>query len=485
MQNPNSKTALIVDLDGTLIRSDLLVESIFLFLRLYPLRFFSLIVWLFKGKVVLKKQLADVVSPLTSSLPYNKILLNWLKERRSQGAFLVLATASDIRLARSIAAHLDIFDDVLGTENINLSSSNKRHALVEKYGQHGFEYVGNAKADLAVWESSSTIHVANPEFGVLKAANRIHEIHGNTMGQIFDDRPNYLRSARKAIRMHQWAKNVLIFLPLLASHRFLEIPLIEIGLTAFLCFGLCASSVYLLNDLLDIQDDRLHVSKNARPLASGAFPMLHAIVLIPILLAISFALALWLLPIKFTLYLLGYYLLTMAYSFWLKRIVMIDVVSLALLYSVRVVAGGAAMALGTTFWVLTFCLFIFLSLAFVKRYTELFHARSKGLLDKTSGRGYYPTDFEMLASLGSASGYISVLVLALYINEPTTGLLYHSQKWLWVTCPLLLFWISRVWLLAHRGQMNDDPIVFALRDKVSRIMVVAFILVFYLAAIYG
>ncbi|AXI04273.1 UbiA family prenyltransferase [Aquirhabdus parva] len=485
MQNPDNKTVLVVDLDGTLIRSDLLIESIFLFLRLYPLQFFSLILWLFKGKVFLKRRLADLVCPSPNLLPYNKILLDWLSESRNKGSTLVLATASDIRLARSIAKHLAIFDDVLGTESINLSSSNKRHALVEKYGQRGFEYVGNSKADIAVWESASVIHIANPQCGVYKAANKTHEMHGNTMGQIFDDRPKYFRSARKAIRIHQWSKNVLIFLPLLASHRFFEIPLIQIGITAFLCFGLCASSVYLLNDLLDIEDDRLHVSKRNRPLASGAFPMIHAIFLIPLLLGISFSLALWLLPLKFTFYLLGYYLLTMAYSFWLKRIVMIDVVSLAMLYSIRVVAGGAAMALGTTFWVLTFCLFIFLSLAFVKRYTELFHARSKGLLDKTSGRGYYPTDFEMLASLGSASGYISVLVLALYINEPTTGLLYHSQKMLWVSCPLLLFWISRVWLLAHRGQMNDDPIVFALRDKVSRVMVVTFLLVFYLAAIYG
>jgi 4-hydroxybenzoate polyprenyltransferase len=202
----------------------------------------------------------------------------------------------------------------------------------------------------------------------------------------------------------------------------------------------------------------------------------------PVLLVGGFVLALWLLPIQFAGALAAYYILTLAYSLWLKRIVMLDVVTLAMLYIVRVIAGAAAMSLTATFWILTFCMFIFLSLAFVKRYTELCDARQRGKIENSSGRGYFPADFELLASLGGASGYISVLVLALYINEAASGTLYQSQEWMWAACPLLLFWLSRVWLLAHRGQMHDDPIVFALRDKVSRWIGVAFVVVFALAS---
>jgi 4-hydroxybenzoate polyprenyltransferase len=210
--------------------------------------------------------------------------------------------------------------------------------------------------------------------------------------------------------------------------------------------------------------------------------MLHALMLIPVLLIGAFVIALWLLPIQFAGVLAAYYILTLTYSLGIKRIVMLDVVTLAMLYTIRVVAGASAMSLTATFWILTFCMFIFLSLAFLKRYTELYDAHQNGKMEKTSGRGYYPTDFELLASLGGSSGYISVMVLALYINDAASSALYQSQEWMWAACPLLLFWISRVWLLAHRGQMYDDPIVFALRDKASRWIGAAFIAVFTLAS---
>jgi 4-hydroxybenzoate polyprenyltransferase len=336
--------------------------------------------------------------------------------------------------------------------------------------------VGNSTADLAVWKSASAVHIANPERGVLATARKIGSVE-----MVFENRPPYFRTLIKALRIHQWAKNLLLFVPLLASHRLMEAQLLWSGLLAFIAFGACASSVYLLNDLLDLPDDRQHPTKCNRPLAAGTLPILHALFLIPVLLFGAFVVALWLLPIQFAGVLAAYYILTLAYSLWLKRMVMLDVVTLAMLYTVRVVAGAAAMALEATFWILAFCLFIFLSLAFVKRYTELCDARQKGNTEKASGRGYYPADFELLASLGGASGYISVLVLALYINEAASGSLYRSPEWMWAACPLLLLWLSRVWLLAHRGQMHDDPIVFALRDSVSRWIGVAFVLVFALA----
>ena len=272
-----------------------------------------------------------------------------------------------------------------------------------------------------------------------------------------------------------------MFVPLLASHRILDVNLIINGLIAFIAFGLCASSVYLLNDLFDLPEDRQHPTKSNRPLAAGTFPIVHAIGFMVGIFVTAFLIAFLLLPLQFFFVLFAYYALTLTYSLYLKRIVMLDVVALAMLYTIRVIAGAAAMSLVVTFWILAFCVFIFLSLAFVKRYTELNDARIKGKLTQVSGRGYMPDDFELLASLGGSSGYISALVLALYINDINALNLYQSPKWMWVACPLLLFWLSRVWLLAHRGQMHDDPIVFALRDVVSRWIGVGFVAVFILA----
>lgn len=476
-ETPESRRVIAVDLDGTLIRSDMLIESLFLFLRNNPFRVFELFFWLLSGKAHFKKKIAEVISPNVATLPYNRRLIDWLGEQRRQGAMLVLATASDARLAHGIADHLAIFDEVLGTEALNLAGKNKRNALVARHGERGFEYVGNSRADLRVWQSASVIHVVDPEWGVLARARGM----GRT-GEIFDDRRSYFKGLRKALRLHQWAKNLLVFIPLLAAHKFTDLHLVASGLLAFLCFGACASSVYLLNDMLDLQDDRQHRTKRDRPLAAGTFPMFHAMLWMPALLIASFAVAMLWLPLKFSLVLLSYYLLTLAYSLVLKRAVMVDVVVLAMLYTIRVVAGAAAMSLRPTFWILAFCMFIFLSLALVKRYTELHEVRERGETRKTPGRGYLASDFELLASLGGSSGYLSVLVLALYINEPQAHALYHHPHWLWAACPLLLFWLSRVWIIAHRGEMHDDPIVFALRDRMSRWVCVCFIAIFGIAA---
>ncbi len=468
---------IVVDLDGTLVNSDMLVENLFLFLHLHPLRIFELFIWLFAGKAYCKRRLADTVLPEVGDLPYHRAVLTWLEQQRDGGARLVLATASDKRIADAVAEYLGIFAEVLGTEDKNLSSEQKRVVLVERFGEKQFEYIGNSSADLLVWRSAAVIHVVNPEHGVLAAARKIGSVE-----KVFENRPPYFRSLIKALRIHHWAKNLLLFVPLLASHRITEAQLLWNGLLAFIAFGTCASSVYLLNDLLDLPDDRKHPTKCKRPLAAGTLPIFHVLFGIPVLLIGAFAVALWLLPIKFAVVLAAYYILTLIYSLWLKRLVMLDVVTLAMLYTIRVVAGAAAMALRPSSWMLTFCMFIFLSLAFVKRYTELRAARKNGTNDKAAGRGYYPEDFELLASLGGASGYVSVLVLALYIHDITSGALYRSPEWVWAACPLLLFWISRVWLLAHRGEMHDDPIVFALRDNLSRWVGITFVIFFALGS---
>jgi 4-hydroxybenzoate polyprenyltransferase len=475
----SGQRVIAVDLDGTLVLTDMLLENLFLFLRLHPLRLFSLFAWILGGKAHFKRMLANAVLPNVECLPYSQPLIDWLRAQKEAGAMLVLATASDLRIARKVADHVGIFDIVLGTEKTNLASVAKRDALSERYGSKGFEYVGNSSADYAVWRDAGVVHVANPERGVLRKAKDIAAC--GVMGMVFDSRPRYGKSLIRSLRLHQWAKNLLLFVPLMASHRFTEVSLVMAGVLAFIAFGACASSVYLLNDLLDLNDDRQHRTKRNRPLASGELPILHAVLLTPLLLVLAFGLALALLPQVFAMVLAGYYVLTLSYSLVLKRLVMIDVVMLALLYTVRVIAGAAAMTLVTTFWILAFCMFIFLSLAFIKRYTELYDARESGL-NKTVGRGYLASDFELLASLGGASGYISVLVLALYINDASAQRLYQSPQWMWLACPLLLFWMSRVWLLAHRGQMHDDPIVFALRDAASLWIGVAFVAVFAMAS---
>ncbi|MFC1605633.1 UbiA family prenyltransferase [Pseudomonadota bacterium] len=463
---------LAVDLDGTLVNTDLLVENLFLFLRKEPAGVFKLLPWLLRGKASFKQKLADAVLPEVDNLPYNEPLIEWLKKQQDAGVVLVLATASDIRIGRAVANHLGIFDEVLGTESQNLSSHRKRDVLVDRFGERGFSYVGNSRADLAVWRSAALIHVANPERRVLAAAGKLGQV-----GQVFSGRPAYVPTLLKAFRLHQWAKNLLLFVPLLASHRMFEWPLLSNGLLAFVAFGACASSVYLLNDLLDLPEDRKHPSKRNRPLAAGTLPILHSLIFIPGLLLCSFGLALWQLPLLFSVVLLAYFAMTLAYSVWLKRVVMLDVVTLAVLYTIRVIAGAAATGLLITSWIMAFSTFIFLSLAFVKRYTELRGARTSGN-SLLSGRGYHPSDFELLASLGGAAGYISVLVLALYINDAQTADLYRSPQWMWLACPLLLYWLSRVWLLAHRGEMHDDPVVFALADRVSQLIGLAFVAVF-------
>lgn len=467
-----------VDLDGTLVRTDILAESIFLFIRKNPLATFKVFFWLLKGKVFLKEKLAGSVSPDFATLPYDPRVVAWVKEQRHQGAKVVLATASHHRIAVGVQEHLRIFDEVVGTTTKNLSSSGKRDELVVRYGHGGFEYVGNSPADLKVWAAASVAHVANSPSALLRRVRATSRV-----GNVFVNEGGYLSGFLRAVRLHQWAKNLLVFVPLLAAHRLFEGGLLWQAMLAFLCFGCCASSVYLLNDLLDLGDDRRHKTKKTRPLAAGTFPILHAMIWMPALLIASGVLAIVFLPIKFLLVIFCYYALTLLYSLWLKRIVMLDVVTLALLYTLRVIAGAAAVSLPTTFWILAFCMFIFLSLAFVKRYTELYHTRTRSSSERAPGRGYVGSDFEMLASLGASAGYVSVLVLGLYINDAVAQSLYRHPQWMWAACPLLLFWLSRVWLIAHRGEMQDDPIVFAFKDRVSQCIGLLLALAFLMAAL--
>lgn len=469
---------LVVDLDGTLLRSDLLVESALLFLRDSPQRFWLPFSWLAHGRAVLKQRLAQATQIDVSRLPFSPQVMGLIREARDRGRTVVLATASDRKLAEQVATHLNLFDEVLASDGKrNLSAERKRDVLVGRFGERGFDYVGNAHDDLPILAAARRGFLIDPQPGLEGRAKRL----GPPIEVLNGGSERRFTTWLKALRLHQWLKNLLIFVPLLASHQITDPLLLWKGVLAFLFFGLCASSVYLLNDLFDLPEDRQHPLKRERPFAAGRLSIKAGLLMVPVLLVSAFVGAIWLLPLEFAGILGAYYLLTLAYSLDLKRRVIVDVMALAALYTIRVIAGAAAFGLSLTFWILAFSMFVFLSLAMVKRYAELHAAAELSRVELTPGRGYYPSDMSMVAVLGAVSGYLAVLVLALYIHDEETVHLYAHPEIIWLAVPLLLFWISRVWMLAHRGQMNEDPLLFAVRDRASLVVGFLFALVFWSA----
>jgi len=458
----DDKIPLCVDLDGTLIRTDLLVESLLILIKQKPWLVFVIPVWLLRGKSVLKEEIASRVDLNVQTLPFNTGLVEFLRKEHAAGRSLVLATASHRKFADGIAKHLGVFTKVHATEEgINLAGRAKRDILVKHYGIKGFDYAGNSRADVPVWGMARQAIVVNPGRGILQGARNQCPI-----SQTFTDRHPSLKTYAKALRVHQWLKNILVFIPMLLAHQISHVSLWANGLLAFISFSLCASSVYLLNDLLDLSADRIHPRKRLRPFASGDLSMVQGIALIPLLLLAAFTIAALWLPTDFVIVLVVYYLLTVSYSFWLKAVVLLDALLLAGLYTIRIIGGMAATQIGPSFWLLTFSIFLFFSLALIKRYSELLALKQRGQLT-TYGRGYHVEDLVMLMGFGVACGFMAVLVSALYINSDKVKVLYHHPAFLWLVSPILLYWISRIWLIAHRGGMHDDPVVFAAKDKGS------------------
>jgi 4-hydroxybenzoate polyprenyltransferase/phosphoserine phosphatase len=452
---------LCVDLDGTLIRTDLLLESFVQLVKRNPLYAFRAAAWLLKGKAVLKAEIASRTTLNPAALPYNKEFLAWLKSERDAGRELWLCTAANVKLAEAVAHHLGIFDGVIASdERVNLAGTRKAERLVERFGAGGFDYCGNEWRDLAIWQRAHGAVVVNGGPALEKEVGA-----SLSLLRSFPATANRVHSIWRALRPHQWAKNVLVLVPLLAAHLVGDVSAWSASLSALVAFCLCASSVYVLNDLLDLEADRAHHRKCKRPFAAGDLSLAAGFALFPALLAAGAVIAAFL-PPKFQLSLAAYYVLTVGYSFFLKRFLLVDAVALAGLYTARIVAGSAATGVALSFWLLLFSVFLFLSLAFVKRYAELDALRRQQKL-QALGRGYRVEDLAVLQSLGTAAGYLSVLVLALYINSPDIQVLYHRPKAVWMLCVLALYWISRVWMTAHRGGMHDDPVVYALRDRVS------------------
>jgi 4-hydroxybenzoate polyprenyltransferase len=463
---------LCIDLDGTLIRSDMLVESALQLLRANPLYLFRFAAWLLRGKAHLKQEIARRTTLDVTALPYEQRLLGWLHENAGVRR-RVLCTASDRKFADAVAAHVGGFEEVLASDGEhNLSGRNKARALCERFGERGFDYAGNEARDLHVWSCARRAIVVNASGALALRAGSVCEVE-----RVFERHGSRLRDWLRALRLHQWLKNLLVFLPLLTAHLVLAPGAVLRSSLAFLSFCICASGVYLLNDLLDLDADRRHPRKRLRPFAAGALPLASGLVAAPLLTLAAFALALTLSPL-FAAVLAAYYALTLAYSFTLKRIAVLDTVVLAGLYTIRIIAGTAALQIAASFWLLAFSMFLFLSLAMIKRYTEL-AALLKSGDSRSAGRDYAVDDLPLVQSLGGASGYLAVLVLALYINSTASEALYRHPTVLWLLCPVLLYWISRAWLIAHRGEMHDDPVVFAITDRVSRLLLaVAVVIVF-------
>jgi 4-hydroxybenzoate polyprenyltransferase/phosphoglycolate phosphatase-like HAD superfamily hydrolase len=456
---------LAIDLDGTLLRTDSLVEAMLRLAARAPFKLLALLpALLTAGRAAFKSRIAEAESLQPGSLIYNDDVLALARAARAAGRPVYLVTAADASVADAVAAHTNVFDGVFASDGVlNLKGRAKAHFLVEKFGAQGFDYVGDAAADVPVWREARQAYVVAPNAALLRQA-RAAAAGVLTLG-IAPSLTERARRWAKALRVHQWAKNVLIFLPVVAGHRFDGLTLIRAA-AAFAAFSLCASSVYLLNDLLDLPHDRLHPTKRHRPFASGALDLTQAPALMAVCLGGGFAIAL-LLPPRFMLMLAVYYVCTLTYSLGLKRRAVWDVMMLAGLYTLRVFVGSAATFIPISPWLLAFSLFLFFCLAVVKRQTELVLYAREGRTAKLSGRGYTPDDLDMLRSMAASSGYMSVLVLALYVNSPDVLRLYHHPSALWVLCPVMLFWVSRVLMLSHRGEMNDDPVIFALRDRVS------------------
>lgn len=451
---------IVVDLDGTLLRSDLLIETALDFLRNFPTRFLLPMVWLCLGKAHLKAELAKHAHIDVSALPYDPDLIAWLQAEHQAGRPIVLATASHHSLANDIAAHLALFDNIFASDdNVNLSGENKRDLLVSKYGEKGYDYIGNSHEDIPVWRSADLAYTTNPIRQITGEKYSIR--HQSSMTSL-----QKLEVFLRALRIQHWLKNLLVIVPLLAAHQADSWHLLHPILLAFLAFSLCASSSYLLNDLLDLEHDRRHPEKRHRPLASGAMPLTFGITLFPLLLISAFAISWLFLPWQFGITLLGYYALTLIYSTVVKRVVMMDVVMLAVLYTLRIIAGSSTIDIFPSVWLLAFSMFLFLSMALVKRYAEL-HTILEQRLVQVLGRGYLSGDLPLLAMLGGASGYLAVLVLALYIQDAHTAVLYRYPELIWLCCPLLLYWVSHLWIVTYRGLMRTDPVEFLVQDRVS------------------
>jgi 4-hydroxybenzoate polyprenyltransferase/phosphoserine phosphatase len=475
---PPTQVPLAVDLDGTLIRTDMLWESLVRLLRRNPLAAFVSLFALFKGRACFKQQIAARVQVDPKTIPYHDGFLGWLKEQKAAGRKLVLATASDIGMAGPVAAHVGLFDDVMASDGrVNLRNAAKRRALTTRFGERGYDYAGNSSDDLGVWSGARQAVVVNAPESLARRAARITGV-----GAVFPRRDSKAKAFVRALRPHQWVKNLIVFVPVLTAHQLSDAPTVGRALAAFVAFCLAASAVYLFNDLLDLDADRHHATKRNRPFASGDLPLSFGLLGSPALLLAALGLSLGL-SLPFAMVIAVYFLISTSYSWRVKQIALLDVLFLAGLYTLRLVGGHVATGIVWSGWLLEFSMFIFLSLALMKRYQEIQSVRGRNG-HELKGRGYTARHHDAVVALGVLSGLAAVVVLGLYVNSAQVVKLYNRPRLLLLACPLLFVWICRVWLLTYRGRMHDDPTAFAFKDWGSYLIGALMLAVMWLATGY-
>ncbi len=462
MQSHSDDVPLCVDLDGTLVATDTLHEALIIAVKRNPPLLFRLPFWLARGKAGFKRRLTAEAAIDCSLLPYRSEFMDWLRDQKSAGRKLCLVTASDQRVADAVSSHLGpLFDEAWGSDgNRNLSGSRKQRFLVERFGEKGFDYAGDGVIDMPVWSSARRPIVA----GASRELEAQVEVEFPT-ALVFPSLPFSLRTIARAMRVQQWVKNVLVLTVLLTSHRLFDSSLWLSALLAFFALSFCASSIYIINDLLDLESDRKHPRKRKRPFASGALPVAAGVAIVPFLLAAALVLAFWL-PPPARLILSVYPVISVTYSFYLKRKPLVDVFTLSGLYTIRVLLGAAATGVLCSQWLMGFCTFLFLSLAFSKRASELIGLQQRHAT-AVSGRAYFVWDLAAVQSSGIASCFTAGIILTLYIQSKEVHNLYREPQWLWVVVLGVIFWLLRVWLVASRGQLDEDPVLFAVRDPMS------------------
>jgi len=444
---------LCVDLDGTLIRTDSLVETAALFMKQHFLMVALFPFWLLDGRARFKEEIARRIELDAAHLPYEPDVLEFINQARSAGREVILCTGANRRYAEAVAGHLKLFDGIMASDATNnLSGQEKQRALTQRFGKGGYDYIGNDSKDLPAFHDARKSLLVSPTWRLRREQNSL--INAEVL---VPESPPSIGMYISQLRLHQWLKNILLFVPLLASHRFGEPQAILDTVLGFIAFSFCASSVYVLNDLMDLPADRRHPRKRNRPFASGTIHPNQGLWLIPLLAFIGFALA-SLLTFEFVLALLLYYLLSLNYNLWAKNLAVLDTLFLSGLYTLRIIAGAAAISVVPSFWLLAFSMFFFLSVALAKRYSELVNLELESD-QRVPGRQYQTVDLNTIISQGAASGYAAVLVMALYINSEEVYENYSHPQIIWLTCPLLLYWINKLWLNAQRREMHDDPLV--------------------------
>jgi 4-hydroxybenzoate polyprenyltransferase len=459
---PSAGRPLCVDLDGTLIATDALWESIVLLAKARPLLLPAVPLWAFSGLARMKRRIAEIVIPDAPTLPYRAEVLAYLEKEKAAGRSIALVTASDQKVADAVGAHLGIFDEVRGSDGeTNLKGEDKRRYLVDRFGEGAFDYAGDSRSDLDVWKSAGRALAVSAGKSTLALA-------GPKVEEIVPRAAIEWRLVLKALRPHQWLKNSLLFVAVLLAHKYTDVGVMSKAFAGFCAFSLIASSVYVLNDLLDLEADRVHRTKRNRPFASGRLSIPLGLVMSVTVATAGLAIGVLLTAPLFVMALGGYLALTTAYSVYLKRKLIVDVLTLAGLFTYRVIAGGVAADVLVSFWLLGFSMFFFTGLAFVKRYSEVVAILEKGD-QRVPGRNYWVQDLDIIKSVGPTCGLMAVVIFCLYINSPKVLELYPRPEALWLIAPVLLYWITRIWFLAARNQLDDDPVVFALRDKISHL----------------